>query len=140
LLDFRNKTNEKRKNAKMSNFTPLKIRNTSRIIAMILLTSVILIACSSSLPKEVKLLLNEKDSPVDIVSFQKARYPENYVFGFGVYKNGVDEAWCITYNFTDPNWIQYNPTSNVAVRLGNHWDLMSVYEYQWEQMGCDNYR
>lgn len=107
------------------------------IVYLILFLSLMISACSPKLPKEIETILEEHYSytSYDIVSFQKAPYPENYPGPWGTLA-GKNEVWCIIIQ--TPDW---GISPKIFYRLGELWEQGGVSAQQFfNQLGCTNYQ
>ena len=112
-------------------------QKTNTTLFLILLLVMLFSGCSSSLPKDVELLLEDTYSwtSYEIVSAQKAKYPEKYPGTFGTIAP-KEEAWCIIINTS-----KYGIVPFIATRIGNNWeDGLFSWENSFKQIGCTNWQ
>lgn len=114
----------------------VRMRKLVPLLVLLSLLVLMITACSSKLPKQATAALEEyTNGSYSVVDFQKAKYPENFVFGIGLYRDGVDEAWCVVYNTPE-----YGTNSMIITRLGASWDTFRLYRMNFEVLGCTNYQ
>jgi hypothetical protein len=101
------------------------------IIVLCLISTV----CSLNLPKEIKNLLDDKYNHYDIVSYEKAPFPENFP-GFWGQLAAKDEVWCLVIETSD-----WGISNKLYYRLGGLWSENGIsYQQVFEQLGCNNHQ
>lgn len=101
---------------------------------VVIIVAILLSACSEKLPSNASSLLNTelKLKNYEILSYQKAPYPENYPSYYGE----ADEVWCIVIDNKDSIVGVYGV---IAHRVGNLWTTRSPsLKRNFEQVGCEN--